>query len=70
MLFNLLLLSGLSLLGSYAAAQDCSVLREIFTEYNIDIYWDEGTNDCCNAYKDFEYPVIVNCNNDDQIIKM
>ncbi|ORX45752.1 L domain-like protein [Piromyces finnis] len=70
MLFNILLLSGLTILGGVVSAQDCNTLSEIFLDYGIDVYWNLGTNDCCTAYKDFEYPVIINCNQNNEIIKI
>ncbi|ORX61819.1 L domain-like protein [Anaeromyces robustus] len=66
----LLLLLNTVIIGGLAASQDCNVLAEIFKEYGLETYWELGTNECCNAYKDFEYPIIINCNQDNQIIKV
>jgi len=69
-ILNVLLIFSIAILGSYASPNDCNVLRKIFSEYKLDAYWDLGTADCCNNYKDFEYPVVINCDQDDRIIKL
>jgi len=67
MLFKTLLLAGITILGSYAAVNDCNILKDIFTEYNLEVYWKLDSNECC---RDSEYPVLIECNQNSQITKI
>jgi len=67
MLFKTFLLTNIAILGSFAAVNDCNTLKDIFTEYGLEIYWKLDSNECC---RDSEYPVLIDCNQNSQITKM
>ncbi|KAG4094535.1 L domain-like protein [Neocallimastix lanati (nom. inval.)] len=70
MYFNILLLVSTTIFGSLVSGKDCNILSEIFTEYGIEKNWEDGTNGCCESYKNYEYPILVNCNQDSKIVKV
>lgn len=70
MYFSILLFISTIVISSVAAVNDCDTLSKIFTEYGIEKYWDDGTYGCCEAYKDYEYPILINCDQDNRIIKV
>jgi len=69
MYFSILLCISILVIGS-VTANDCDTLGRIFTEYGIEKYWENGTHGCCDNYKDYEYPIIINCNQDRNIVKI